>query len=418
MRNILEALLALVILVVGGSTAVVLTGAMPDPIDARARQVVDAFGVDRLIAVGEAAPDEGDQPAPARGGFRGRGETVITAAAVRVVPFVDRIQAIGTGQATDSVTVATSVAGLVETVHFSSNEMVGAGDPLITLERKAEAIALERAKAQHAQAKAANDRYQQASQGSGTFSTAQIEEVSTALAVAEAELRQAEFEHDRRIIRAPFAGRVGLDDVAVGQHLAAGAEVVRLDDTTALEVEFLVPEAKAADARPGTPVRAMSLALPGQAFEGEIAAVDSHIDPATRTLRVRALIPNAENLLTPGMTFSITVPIEGETMPVVPALAVQWSREGAFVWRIEDGGVERVPVVIGKRDGDEVYVQAALDSDDLVAVEGAQKLNANSTVSVEDAPAAEGPATVDAPAVRVRPSAGTAQAASTVQAVQ
>ena len=402
MRKLVEAVLALAILVIGGSSVMVLTGAMPGPVDTRARQVVAALGIETFLTPGD-KPAPGVRGGGGRGGFRG-GDTVVTAAPVRVVPFVDRIQAVGTGQAAESVTVATPVAGQVETVHFASNALVAAGDPLVTLDRDAEAIALESAKAQYAQANAANDRYQAAGQRSSTFSAAQIEEVATALAVAEAALKQAQFEYDRRVIRAPFAGRVGLDDIAVGQHLPAGTELVRLDDASALEVEFMVPEGKAAAAVPGTPVRAMSMALPGRPFEGEIIATDSRIDPATRTLRVRARIPNPDQVLTPGTTFSIDVPIEGEVMPVVPALAVQWSRDGAFVWRLGDGPVERVPVVIGKREGDDVYVAASLADGDLIAVEGAQKLNANSTVVIQPAREYDGPLTVEAPAVHGPPS--------------
>ncbi|HET7410824.1 MAG TPA: efflux RND transporter periplasmic adaptor subunit, partial [Paracoccaceae bacterium] len=364
MRNIVEVVLAIAILVVGGSVAVVLTGAMPQPIEAHARSVVGALGMGGLLDADSPAAGEDAR----RGGGFGGGGTAITAAPVRVEPFVDRIRAVGTGQATESVTVATSIAGLVAEVHFTSNTLVEAGEPLVTLDREAQAIALESARAQYAQAKAVNDRYQASGQRSSIFSTAQIEEIETALAVAEAALRQAEFEYDRRVIRAPFSGRVGLDDISVGQHLSVGAEIVRLDDISALEIEFLVPEADAADATIGTPVRAMSLSLPGRVFEGEIVATDSHIDPATRTLRVRARIPNDEQALIPGATFSIEVPVEGATMPVVPALAVQWSRDGAYVWRIRNGGVERVPVVTAKRDGDDVFVEATLDEGALVAV--------------------------------------------------
>lgn len=403
MRKLVEAVLALAILIIGGSTAAVMTGALPGPADARARQVVAALGIDALIAP-EAAEDGQARGSGRDGGRGGRGGfgggTVVTAQPVRVVPFVDRIQAVGTGQATEAVTVATPVAGQIETVHFAPNALVAAGDPLVTLDRDAEAIALESAQAQYAQAEAVNARYQAAGQRSGTFSAAQIEEVATALAVADAARKQAQFEYDRRVIRAPFAGRVGLDDIAVGQHLPAGTELVSLADATALEVEFAVPEAKAAAATVGTPVRAMSLALPGRMFEGEIVATDSQVDPTTRTLRVRARIPNPEQALTPGTTFSMDVPVEGETMPVVPALAVQWSREGAFVWRVSETAVERVPLVIGKREGDDVYVRAELADGDLVAVEGAQKLNATSSVTIQEAADIEGALTVEIPALR------------------
>ena len=415
MRKTVEAVLAVAILIIGGSIVVVLTGAMPQPVEARARQVVGALGVGGLLASETAAPDSSERRA--RQARLRRRRIVVTAARVRVRPFVDRILAVGTGHAAESVTVATSVAGLVGTVHFTSNALVEAGKPLVTLDREAQAIALEGAKAQYARAKAMNERYQAAGQRSHTFSAAQIEEVETALAVAEAALKQARFEYDRRVIRAPFTGRVGLDDLAVGQHLPVGAEVVRLDDASSLEVEFLMPEDKAADAPVGTPVRAMSLALPGRVFEGEIVATDSHIDPATRTLRVRARIPNPDQILTPGTTFSIEVPVEGSAMPIVPALAVQWSRDGAFVWRIRDGEVERVPVVIGKRDGDNVFVKAELDEGALVAVEGAQKLNETSSVTVQAAPESGGALAVEVPALR-EPAIDTARAASTVQVTQ
>lgn len=410
MRRAIEAFLAVAIVTIGGSVAVVLTGAMPEAVDTPARRIVAAVGLGPVVFEGEASVERADSEGG--GGRRGRGATVITTSSVRVEPFVDRIHAVGTGRAGESVTVATSVAGRVATVHFVSNGLVEAGDPLVTLERDAEAIAVTRAEAQFAQANAANSRYQRASQGSGTFSSAQIEDVSTALAVAEAALREAEFEFDRREIRAPFGGRVGLDDLAVGEYLSAGDAVVTLDDTSALEVEFLAPESKAAYALVGTPVRATSPAMPGQVFRGEIAAVDSRIDAQTRTLRVRALIPNPDDLLRPGITFSITVPIEGESLPIVPALAVQWSREGASVWRLRDGAIERVPVVIRKRDGDDVYVEAALEHGDIVAVEGAQKLNPNSTVTVEDGE------TPERTEVRFVPRDGSARAASSAQSTQ
>jgi len=84
------------------------------------------------------------------------------------------------------------------------------------------------------------------------------------------------------------------------------------------------------------------------------------------------------------MTFAVTVPITGEALPVVPALAVQWSRAGAFVWRVAGPKAEKVPVVIRKRDGDAVFVEAALKPEDTVAVEGAQKLNETSEVAVAE----------------------------------
>jgi len=398
MRKTIEAILAIAILVIGGSFALMLTGAMPAPAERYARNLATTIGMGTLLP---GAPEEeaGEKRAAPARAFR---ESIVTAAPVAVEPFTDHVRAVGTGRARQSVIVAANVAGLVDEVHFRPNSMVDAGDPLVTLDREAEAIALARAEAEYEQARAVNQRYQESDQRAATFSRAKIEEVETALTTAEAALKQARFEHDRRIIRAPFGGRIGLDDITIGQHLASGAEIVRIDDISALEIEFLVPEARAGEIAPGTPVQAMSLAQPGRITEGKITATDSHIDPATRTLRVRAELPNPDQALTAGATFTIDVPIEGTPLPVVPALAVQWSREGAFVWQIrDDGTVDKVPVVIARREGDRVFVEADLDDTMLVAVEGAQKLNAQSRVKIEEAPETSGALTVEIPPLRL-----------------
>lgn len=413
MRKTIEVVLAIAILAIGGVFALMLTGAMPAPAEKHARNVAATFGVEGLLPGGAPAEDARERLAmPGRGSFR---ESVVTTAPVEVEAFTDHVRAIGTGRARQSVTVAASVGGLVHEVHFRPNSTVEAGDPLVTLDREAEAITLERAQAEYDQARAVNQRYQESDQRAATFSRARIEEVEAALTVADAALQQARFEYERRVIRAPFSGRVGLDDIAVGQHLATGAEIVRLDDISTLQVQFAVPEARAGEITQGTAIQAMSLALPGRIVEGRITATDSHIDPATRTLRMRAEVPNPDQLLTAGATFTIGIPIRGASMPVVPALSVQWSREGAYLWQIhDDGTVERVPVIIARRDGDRVFVDADLDETMLVAVEGAQKLSAQSTVAIEEVPETSGALTVEVPPLRL----DTARMASDEQVVK
>src|SRR5690625_969860 len=327
MHKIIEVVLAIAILAIGGSFALILTGAMPAPAEKHVRNIAATFGMENLLPGDTSAEDARERLAmPGRRSFR---ESIVTAAPVEYKLCEDHVRANGTGRARQSVTLASSVGGLVHEVHFRPNSTVEAGDPLITLDREAEAITLERAQAEYDQARAVNQRYQESDQRAATFSRAKIEEVETALTVADAALKQARFEDERHVIRAPFSGRVGLDDIAVGQHLAAGAEIVRLDDISTLEVQFAVPEARAGEITQGTPIHAMSLAMPGRIVEGRITATDSHIDPATRTLRMRAEIPNPDQVLTAGATFTIDIPITGESMPEVPALSVQRRREGA-----------------------------------------------------------------------------------------
>lgn len=406
-----EVLVVVALLVVGGSIAASQIEGVPPEWRERATRVLALTHVDRLIGLEAEAPDEaaqaggrrGGAPAAggeqarsggaARGGGRGRGALAVTAAPVAIGPLQDRIQAIGTGRAGRSVIVTAPVPGTVASIDFTSGSLVAQGAVLLSLDREAEEIAIQRATAQFEAAQASAERYARLAQGNrtGIVSTAQVEETETALAVARAELSQARFEFDRRAVKAPFAGRVGLDDLATGQYVAAGAPLISLDDVDRLQVEFLVPEGKAGAIEPGGAVRTTTPSYAGRVFQGEIEAVDSRIDPNSRTLRVRATIANEERLLRPGMTFSVTVPITGEPVSVVPALAVQWSREGAYVWRLEgppDGAsVERVPIVIRKREGDAVFVEADLAETDLVAVEGAQKVTPGATVAVTE----EGP---------------------------
>ena len=394
MRHLVEIAVAIVVLVVGGSVLALRIGGLPAEWEERARAVVAFTHIDRVLSF-EDEPETaevggGGGRGPGRGG-RGGADT-ITVATVGREPLVDRVQAIGTGRAARSVTVTAPVSGLIADIQFRSSQVVEAGAALVTLVRDAEAIALDRARAQTEAARASNERYEQLAGGrSAVVSEAQLEEARTALAVAEAESAAAQFEYDRRVVRAPFEGRVGLNDLAIGQYLSSGDPVVTLDDAEALEVEFLVAEGKAGLLAEDGEVQVSTPSFPGRVFEGGIVAVDSRVDPETRTVRARAELANGDGSLKPGMTFSVVVFSKGETVPVVPALAVQWSREGAGVWQVaEDGSVARVPVVIVKRDGDAVFVRAELEADALVAVEGAQKLNPNSTVRIIDNSATEG----------------------------
>jgi RND family efflux transporter MFP subunit len=117
---------------------------------------------------------------------------------------------------------------------------------------------------------------------------------------------------------------------------------------------------------------------------GRLTAVDNVVDRASRTLRVQAVVDNAEDRLREGMAFEVTMDFPGETYPSVDALAVQWSSTGAFVWKIEDGKAQRVPVVIRQRNPDRVLVDGALSAGDQVVIEGVQTLRPGAEVRPAD----------------------------------
>ncbi|MDA8870042.1 efflux RND transporter periplasmic adaptor subunit [Rhizobiaceae bacterium] len=417
--RLIELVFVIALLIVAASAAVVSFDGAPPSMKAPAQQVLATIGLGSMFGAdtaetaapstgtpakpaggkGSASTTEGRPPAAggerarsglasggaAGGGGRGpRGPTGITVADVKVAPLQDRIQAIGTGRASRSVTVTAPVAGTLASIEFVSGENVEAGTVLTVLDRESEEIAVGLATAQFEAAKASADRFAAlAGQGrAGVVSAAQVEGAQTALSVARAALDEAQFEFDRRAVKAPFAGRVGLQDLSLGQYVAVGASLVSLDDVSEIEVEFLVPEGKIGEIALSDPITVGTPTYLGRFFPGSIVAIDSRIDPQTRTLRVRATLPNEEGLLKVGMTFSVNVPVTGGPTAAVPALSVQWSREGAYVWRVSKGSTERVPVVIRKRDGDTVFVDGALVENELVAVEGAQKIVAGAEVAV------------------------------------
>ena len=146
----------------------------------------------------------------------------------------------------------------------------------------------------------------------------------------------------------------------------------------------------------GMPVTAAAVALPGETITGEVSAVDNRIDPASRTLKVQARIANDAGKLRPGMSFSVSMSFPGEEFPTVDPLAVQWSSNGAYLWKFADDKVQRVALTIIQRNSDGVLVKGDLKAGDQVVVQGVQQLSEGATVRLLDAPVADAGKRTDA----------------------
>lgn len=335
--------------------------------------VGSAFALSAALVVAAAIPAE------AQRARRPPGETVVSVYEVKTQPVNERVAAVGSGRAREQVTLTTRVAGVIAEVLFDGGDKVEAGQTLVKLASEPEAIAVETAAAQRAQAFDAVERYKQLNEG--TVSRVARAEAETALKVADAALRRAREDLDRMTIKAPFAGIVGLTNLQTGDYLAIGNPIAPLDDRTAIIIEFTVPEAVAPSIKREMPVRASLAARPGEIFHGKVAGVGTRIDPVTRTLSVRAEIPNPDLSLIPGSTFSVSVQLTGEKSPVVPGLAIQWDRAGAYVWRLTaESTVERVDAAIIARDGDRVFIDAELADGDRIVNEGGGLLTAGQQV--------------------------------------
>jgi len=309
--------------------------------------------------------------APQRGGQYAARPPAVTLVRPETTTIDQSVTAIGTGRAIQSLTVTADISGIIKEILIEPGKSVPEGARLIVLERREQEIAVARARADYDIAKTNASRFE-GLVADEAASALEDEAARNELSAATAQLRQAEYELSRRTIRAPFAGVLGLTMLNIGDFLQTGATVTTIDDISSLLVDFVVPESASAYVKADLPVTAIAQASGGLAVKGRIRAVDSRVDPVSRTRRIEAILANEENALIPGSTFSISLVAPGRQAIVVPGLALQWDRAGSYVWKSDaDGLAVRVPVVVLQRNSQAVLIDATLTSSDLIVSEGA-----------------------------------------------
>jgi RND family efflux transporter MFP subunit len=325
-----------------------------------------------------------DAAPPPRGQQRRRGAVSnrVVLAKVQLQTVGDLVAAVGTGRAIRSLTLSAEVAGVIEDIRFRPGEAVKAGQTLLKLKSEAEEIAVKLAQVKVDEADTNLKRLQGLVERNAV-PLIQVDQARTALALARAELEAKQYELRRRTVLAPFDGVMGLTTLGKSDYLQQGAAIATIDDRSSLLIAFVVSERVAGAFTLGHEVRVTTPALSGAVFRGKVTALDTRVDAASRTLRVEATIPNDQNRLIAGMTFSVQVQIPGEKLPVLPGLAIQWDRAGAFVWALTEGNtIKRVGVTIRRRENDTVAVEAALKDGDGVVIEGMQGLREGAKVTV------------------------------------
>lgn len=344
-----------------------------------ATDTLEGFGI-TLPAVAATAPERAASGGRggARGGFGARDMVVVTAPAA-MATINDRLGAIGEGAAAHSVTVMSPAAGTLTELLVQPGDVVEAGTVLARLDDDAELIAFERAKLALEDAAATLSRTEELANANAA-TTVQLNTARLAVSNARLELQNAELELSRRSIVSPIGGSVGLFQVSRGNTVTAQSVVTTIEDSSHIIVSFWIPERYASAAGVGMEVETSAVALPGRTLRGTITAVDNRVDPTSRTLQVQARIPNDSGALRPGMSFSVSMDFPGEDFPAVDPLAIQWSAEGAYVWRYAEAAVERLPVEIIQRNSDGVLVKGDLQPGDQVVIQGVQQLSPGASV--------------------------------------
>lgn|GEM_PF-59482 len=395
----LQLLLSLVVIVVAIGVAA---------LNPTANSMVQRIGVKlpqlNADADASAAPQAGTQTAQAggqrQGGAGGRGGAggFNRAAVVVTVPTItgtinNKLSSIGEGIAIQSVTVSSAQGGTLLTVDVKPGDMVKAGQQLATLDSDSQKIAYDKAVLAQEDADATLARTQSLAK-SNSVSDAQLATAQLAASQAKLAVSDAKVNLDDRTITTPVAGQVGIIQATPGNLINAQTVITTVQDSSKILVNFWVPERYSSQIQLNQQVTAQSAAVPGVNFTGTVTAIDNKVDPASRTLQVQATLPNDKGTLKAGMSFTVDLAFPGETFPSVDPLSVQWSNNGAYVWKVVDGKAVKGMVEIVQRNSDGVLVQGDVKPGDPVVTQGVLQLSDNMAVRLLDAgtsaPAAQG----------------------------
>ncbi|WP_333815381.1 efflux RND transporter periplasmic adaptor subunit [Tabrizicola sp.] len=353
------------------------------PVSARlvpgTRPWLDSAGLLHPLVVAGIVPDHGAEDGKHQGNA-GRGPPVI-ADEVQIHPLRDVISAIGSARGIQAVELSFGVTGRLKALRVAPGDRVAVGDVIAELDAETAQLSVERARLVLEDRQKTFDRLGQLAQ-SGTATALQRQDAELALRTAALELQAAERDlADHRLV-APISGYVGLVEPQVGDLVSSSTTITRIEDRSSLLVDFRVPERIAALVRVGDAVQATAISTPGEVIEGRIVALDNRVDEASRSLKVRAMIGNADDRLRAGMAFRIDLAFTGDSYPAVDPLAIQWGADGAFVWAVRDGKARQVPIRILQRNAADVLIEAAFQPGDLVVTEGVQTLRPGAEVSV------------------------------------
>lgn len=313
-------------------------------------------------------------------------ETVpVQVAEVELHEFADTVEAIGTVRANESVSVTANVSDTISRIAFESGQRVEAGDVLVELADTEEAAALTEARASLNEAQRTRARITELAE-QGAASGAAVDEAEAAYDRAQAQIDALQARLADRVIRAPFAGVIGLRNVSLGELVSPGDVVATLDDTSVVKLDFTVPERFLSTLQEGQQIRAEAAAYPDEIFSGRIAEIDSRIDPVTRAVTVRALVPNEDNQLRPGMLLTVQTRRDVRQSPAIPETAVMRNGTQASVYMVsaaEGTATANVRnIMLGIRDGLLIEVTEGLQAGDQIISEGTHKVRAGGTVEI------------------------------------
>ena len=303
------------------------------------------------------------------------------------------LSAIGTAEAVNGVTVSADLPGIVDRIGFDSGRSVKAGQVLVELDISQEQAQLAAAEAQRTLARVNLERADQLLQ-KGVVAQAEHDRIAAEASTADARVGEMRATIERKRIRAPFAGVLGIRQVNRGQYLNGGAPIVPLQSMDPIYVNFSLPQQDVAALRVGAEVRVSSDSAAASRLTGKITAINSVIDPSTRNVQVQATLRNPKGALRPGMFVDVQVELGAhQSVIALPASAINYAPYGNSVFVVGDmkgpkgekyRGVRQEFVKLGEGRGDQVAVISGLKVGEEVVTSGVFKLRNGAAVLVDN----------------------------------
>lgn len=308
---------------------------------------------------------------------------MVVAEAARIA-FPLTVEALGTARANESIEIRPKIAETVTAVKFEEGQHVEAGQILVELEDAEARAAVAAARAELLDSESKLRRDEELFR-SNLIPESQVETAEARRDADKAALDAAEARLAETVVRAPFAGRVGLRRVSLGGLVSPSTVITTLDDTDTIKLDFDVPETSLGRVEVGLPVEARSAAWPDEIFRGTVASIDTRVDPVSRTLTLRALLPNKQYLLRPGMFLTVDLLRRDVVSLVIQEQAIVPEQSRQFVLVVDgDNMVSKREVTLGRRRPGQVEILSGLEEGEVVVVEGTQKARPGSPVRIVD----------------------------------
>lgn len=306
------------------------------------------------------------------------------------------IKAVGSIEAVNGIQVSNEVPGVIEAINFESGDVVSKGDVLIRLDAAIDEAAL---RTRRAEAQLAQQEFKRVSDllPKRAVSQSQYDEAKANFDAAGARVNEAEAQLSKKVIRAPFDGTLGIRMVDQGEYLPTGSPIVEVNMLHPIYVDYTLSEKYLPEIDRGYPVSVTVAAVPEQVFKGKVSAINTSVNPETRTVRIRATLGNQDNLLRPGMFATIQTGQPRDNQVVtLPRTAISYNTYGNFVFVVEknDQGelaVSRRTITTGEVRNGRAAVLSGLDEGETVVAKGLLRLRAGQRVEIQEESGQEAP---------------------------